>query len=308
MNERVVEDALRATLRSAAPLEVPTRLIEEARAIPRTVIVPRRWWPSIWSVRIRLLAGSLLVMAIAIGSVAAVLPRIAPAVGGGKQNPVTVESSFGSLMASDLELVIGSRVFRVPGSSANPNVQTLTFSGSATSGALTIAWRDGQIPMTLVVFFAATERSWWVSEIVATDGRSEAAGWVYFAGPIFERPVGSLFAGHVVLASVGSTYGVRASLTFGELSARAFGSQTPRDPTTGPMPQPEATGEPIPDFVPMVSGEQVIGYVSTDWQGRIPINTFRGQPPDQPVFGPDLKTIVGYSVGDRGFVPLGLWH
>jgi hypothetical protein len=74
------------------------------------------------------------------------------------------------------------------------------------------------------------------------------------------------------------------------------------------MPQPEATGEPMPDFVPMVSGEQVVGYVSTDWQGRIPINTFRGQPPDQPVFGPDLKTIVGYSVADRGFVPLGLWH
>jgi hypothetical protein len=307
MNEQVVEDALRATLLSAAPFEVPTRLLERARAIPSTVSTSRRWWPNPWSARFRAVAGIALVIAVVIASAMVVAPRITPAVGGrGTPNPVTIESPFGSMAASDLELVVGDRTFRIPASSAKANVQTLTFRGSSTSGELALAWRDSGDPMTLVVFFAANARNWWVSQIVATDGRPEAAGWVYFAGPILERPVGSAFVGDVVVASVGSTHGERASLTFGNLTLRAFSAETPRDPKSGPM--PSVLGQALPDFVPMVSGDRVVGYVSTAWQGQTPITTFRGQVPDQPVFGPDLETIVGYSVAGQGFVPLGSWH
>ncbi len=54
----------------------------------------------------------------------------------------------------------------------------------------------------------------------------------------------------------------------------------------------------------MLGGEQIVGYVSINWDEPLPINSFRGQDPDQPVFGADLQTLVGFSVPGRGFEPL----
>jgi hypothetical protein len=161
----------------------------------------------------------------------------------------------------------------------------------------------------LVIHFAANARTWWVSEIVASDGRAEAAGWVYFEGPLFESPLGSTFDGAVELSSVRSTDGTTGSLRFGELSLHAFASSTPRDPTRGTT--PPSGGTPAgssPDFIAAAGGAgQVIGYVPREeLEQQVPFNSFRGQAPDQPVYGDDLKTLVGYMVAGKGFVALGV--
>ncbi len=310
MNEPAFEDALRSTLRAAAPLEVPARLEDRARAIPHDLPVRQRWLPWTSQRRTGVAIGAIFVAAAVLATVVLVAPRTNSGPGGGgAPNPVRIESLFGSLVASDLELIVGGRVFRVPSSAAQAGVGTLTFTGSATYGRLTISWRDGSSPVALVVHFAADAHTWWVSEIVATDGRADQAGWLYFEGPFFERPIGTAFTGSMELSSVRSTYGETASLRFGELSLSAFASGSPRNPTTGTMPPSDGASAASsgPDFIPMVgaSGSQIVGYVSTaELDQPVPINSFRGQDPDQPVYGADLKTLVGYSVPGRGFEPL----
>jgi hypothetical protein len=304
MNESALEQAIHSTLQAAAPAEVPAKLLDRARAIPTSVAVYPRWSPAGWQLRAQAAFGLAVVAVIAVGAILIIPRQSPPASGGGVPNPVSISSAFGSLAASDCQLTVGSKTFRIPTSSADPDVQSMTLTGSSTSGQLTIAWHDGSIPMTLVAYFNANAKTWWVSEIVATDGRAEEAGWVYFEGPLFERAIGNAFGGTSELSSARSTNGEKASLRLGTLSLRAFASVTPRDPVRGPMPAP-GDGRPMPDFIPMVSGEQVVGYVaSAQGPNSVPILSFRGQGPDQPVFGPDVKTLVGYSVGGQGFVPL----
>jgi hypothetical protein len=305
MSERAFEEALRATLRAAAPLEVPRRVEDRARAIPNTAGARSRWRPRAERVRFSSALGAVLVTAVLVGAIVLVASRAAPGIGGrGTPNPVTIETPFGSLVASDLELIVDGRAFRVPSSIAEPGVQTLAFTGSSTYGQLTLAWRDGNSPLALIIHFAADARTWWVSEVVATDGRAEEAGWVYFEGPLFEQPLSSAYAGRAVLSSVRSTYGETASLRFDDLSLRAFSSTTPRNPATGTMPPSGIVGTSGPDFIPMLGGDQIVGYVSVHWRDVVASNSFRSQGPDQPVFGADLKTLVGYSVPGRGFEPL----
>ena len=103
--------------------------------------------------------------------------------------------------------------------------------------------------------------------------------------------------------------GVSGSLRFGELSLRAFASSTPRDPTRGTM--PPSGGTPAgssPDFIAAAGGgDQVVGYVPREELDQpVPFNSFRGQAPDQPVYGDDLKTLVGYMVAEKGFIALGV--
>lgn len=307
MNDSPFEAALRASLKAAAPLEVPARLEDRASDIPAIAHPAQRWWshiaPRTWGVAIA--AALSLMIAFVL-----VVPRVVLGPGrGGPPNPVRIESAFGSLVASDLELTVDGRVFRVPPSATQAGVTELSLAGTATYGRLTVQWHDGATPMTLVMHFAADSHTWWVSEIVASDGRSGPSGWLYFEGPFFERPVGTSFKGSSDRSSVRSTYGATGSLQFGELSLSAFASGSPRNPTTGTMPPSDGASAASsgPDFIPMVgaSGSQIVGYVSTaELDQPVPINSFRGQDPDQPVYGADLKTLVGYSVPGRGFEPL----
>jgi hypothetical protein len=309
MNDSAFEDALRSTLRAAAPLEVPVRLEDRARAIPGLVRPRQPWWRSI-EPRMRISVAAIVAALVVIVAVALVVQRsnLGPA-GGGPPNPVLIQSAFGSLIASDLELTVGGRVFRVPSSAGQPGVRTLTLAGSSTYGRLTILWHAGSTPLTMVMHFAADAHTWWVSEIVATDGRPEQAGWLYFEGPFFERPLGNAFTGSIELSSVRSTYGETGSLQFGELSLSAFAPGSPRNPTLGTMPPQDGASAFVgaPDFIPFVgtTGNQIIGYVPTaELDQPVPIGSFRGQSPDQPVYGPDLKTLIGYSVAGKGFEPL----
>ena len=302
MNDSPFEAALRATLQAAAPLEVPARLEDRARDIPAIAHPGQRWWSSLaprtWGVAIAAALG--LIVAIVL-----VVPRVAlgPA-GGGPPNPVRIESSFGSLGASDLELTVDGRVFQVPSSAAQAGVAELSLAGAATYGRMTIVWQDGATPMNLIVHFAANAHTWWVSEIVASDGRPGPTGWLYFAGPFFERPIGTAFEGSTNLASVRSTNGATGSLDFGQLELSAFKGGGTRDPIAGPMP---SSGGSQPDFVPYVGmvGATVLGYVPTaELDAPLPVQSIGGQEPDQPVYGSDLKTLVGYAVAGRGFEPV----
>ena len=70
------------------------------------------------------------------------------------------------------------------------------------------------------------------------------------------------------------------------------------------MPESNVIGPNGPDFIPMVSGSTVAGFVSVYWNNDAPVASFEGQPPDQPVVGPDLRTLVGYSGPGGGCVPV----
>lgn len=301
MNDSPFEAALRATLNAAAPLEIPARLEDRARDIPAIAHTRQRWWshltPRTWGVAVAAAVGLILAIVLFV-------PRIASGPGGGPANPVRFESAFGSLIANDLQLTVDGRVFRVPTSVTQAGVTELSLAGATTYGRLTVLWRDGATPMALVMHLAADAHTWWVSEIVVSDARSGPSGWLYFEGPFFERPVGTSFKGSIDLSSVRSTYGSIGSLNFGELDLSAFAAGGTHDPIAGPMP---SSGGAEPDFVPYIgiAGSAVLGYVATaELEAQVPIQSFRGQAPDQPVYGSDLKTLVGYSVAGKGFEPV----
>lgn len=310
MNESTFEDALRATLRAAAPLDVPDRLEDRARAIPRVIPRPSRWWPGAWPAPARLALGPILLALVVVASIVLVAdrPALTPG-GGGVPNPVRIVSSFGALSASDLELEVAGRSFPLPSSTAQPGVTTVALTGSSTYGQLTVLWTDGSNPVTVVVRFAADAHTWWVSGIIATDGRSAQAGWLYFEGPFFERPLGTTFAGTVTLPSVRATYdGETASLRMADLHLSAFASTVPRDPAAGTMPPPSGSTVAAggPDFISTLDHSgTVVGYIPRALlEQPAPIDSFEGQTPDLPVYGHDLRTLVGYSVPGQGFVPL----
>ena len=83
-------------------------------------------------------------------------------------------------------------------------------------------------------------------------------------------------------------------------------SAGPPPPTVGPIPQAAfQPGKPltdklVPDFVPAMDPDgKTAGYVS-----KIDLNN--NAVIDVPVYAEDLKTVVGYMVPDKGFVPLGV--
>jgi hypothetical protein len=301
MTGRSFEVVLRDALVAAAPVEIPAGLDERVRRIPLAVHAGPRFTarPSVMSI-----LGAGAALALVVGTAALLAVRAPSSPGGGAPNPVTIASTFGSLEASDFALVIDGQRVPIP-APTDPAIQRIAFVGSQTFGQLTVMWRAGAKPYVLILHFAANARTWWVTDALATDGRAEGAGWLYLVGPFFETPIGqALNASSEVLPSTRSTLGEKASLRFGQLRLQAFVGMASRDPVIGPMPSSGVIGATGPDFISMVSGEQIVGYVSSRWHEDIPINSFRGQPPEQPVFGSDLRTLVGYSVPGGGFQPV----
>lgn len=299
MNEQPYEAALRHALRTAAPGEVPSRLEERVQQIPDSAIPQVRW--RAWGRA----AVVLVVAAVAMATASSVL-RALPFEdgGGGTSYRLIAGSTFGSLAATDLALVInGSRV-AVPAADA-PGVGKAAFTGSATFGQITLEWEEKGRPYVLVVHLSSNTQTWWVSDAVVSDGRDDGAGWLYFEGPLFETPIGSDFVGSPLMASVRSTFGEAGSMMFGALRLSAFNGIVPRDLAAGTMPPSGVIGTSGPDFIPLVIDTEIVGYVSAHWRDELPVAGFRGQLPDQPVFGRDLRTIVGYFVPGRGFEPSG---
>lgn len=294
------EGVLRAALVAHAPADVPARLEARVRGIPLAARPRLAWLPGP-ILRPLPLVGLAATLVLVIGFAGLVATRTQPPAAGQGSNPVFLSSAFGSFSASDFALVIDGRRIEIP-SPGDTSVQTFTFTGTATFGQLTVAWRAGDKPYVVVVHFSADARTWWVSDGLASDGKTEAAGWLYFVGPAFETPRSSTFAGEATLPSVRSTFGESGTLRFGKLSLTAFGGQTARDPSLATMPPDGVIGRAGPDFIPMVgTGTSIVGYVATRWQLDLPLNSFRALAPDQPVFASDLKTIVGYSVPGHGF-------
>ncbi len=317
MSEQSFEDAIRSMLRAAAPPEVPASLEQRAFAIPyeiRTTGRGRRAGRTL-----RGLAGALaaVIVVVALVSAAVLLrPLVVPGGATSTVNPIGVASVFGTLSASDFELVIGDRSFTGgPSGWSHPSASLgleVSITGSSTFGSFELHWIEHAAPMTLVAYVEANAHDWWVSEIVASEGRPDGTGWLYFEGPFFERPLGSAYDGEAVLASSRSTDGLTATLRFGHLRLTAFQSgSVPRDPTKGTMaPGPSGGGtvdaSADPDFIAVAGPtEGIPGYapralvLSTG-----PTNGYVGAPPDVPVYAADLRTLVGYMVSGRGFVPL----
>ncbi len=88
MNERAIEDSLRAMLRAAAPPEVPAHLVDRARAIPSTVVVRPRWRPFSWPGRYRAAIPAALATLIVVASVVLIAPHAAPPSGSTLTSPI----------------------------------------------------------------------------------------------------------------------------------------------------------------------------------------------------------------------------
>jgi hypothetical protein len=240
-------------------------------------------------------------LVLVVGLAGLVATRLQPPTAGGGSNAVTLSSDFGTFSASDFALVINGQRVDIP-SQGDAGVQALSFTGSATFGQLTVAWRAGDAPYVVVVHLAADAGTWWVSDALASDGKTEAAGWLYFEGPAFDTARGGTFTGEKTMGSIRSTFAESGTLRFGKLSLTAFSNQAARDPSLSTMPPDGVIGPSGPDFIPMVgTGTSIVGYVATRWQLDLPLNSFRALSPDQPVFASDLRTIVGYSVPGQGF-------
>ncbi|MGO9178664.1 MAG: hypothetical protein ACLQBX_10100 [Candidatus Limnocylindrales bacterium] len=319
MSEPSFEDAIRSMLRSAAPVDVPVSLEHRALAIPSEMRTPGGWRRA--GLTLRGPVGALAAVLVVVALVAiVVLPRpvTAPNSGTTTVNSIGVTTIFGTFSASDFELIIGDRSFTDgpsgwsrPSSSAGLDV---SFTGSADFGSFELHWIEHAAPMTLVAYFAANAHDWWVSEIVASEGRPDGKGWLYFEGLFFERPLGSPYRGEAALTSSRSTDGLTATLRFGRLDLRAFeAGSTPRDPTKGTMP-PVLSGGGIvdessaPDYIAVAGPSGAIaGYAPRALLlaiGSGPMNGYVGEPPDVPVYAADLRTLVGYVVSPGGFVPL----
>jgi hypothetical protein len=316
MSEQTFEDALRSMLRSAAPADVPASLEHRAFAIPTEMRTTGHGWRA--GRTLRGLAGALaaVVVVVAIVSAAVLLrPVVVTSNGTTTGIPIGVASVFGAFSASDLELIIGDQSFTGgPSGWSHPSGGVgldASFTGSSTFGSFELHWIEHAAPMTLVAYVAANAHDWWVSEIVASEGRPDGTGWLYFEGPFFERPLGSAYDGEAVLTSSRSTDGLTATLRFGNLQMTAFRSgSASRDLTKGTEPPPPSGGSSgalgtVPDFIAVAGPTGGVGYAPQLLVlGTGPTNGYVGAPPDVPVYAADLRTLVGYMVSGRGFVPL----
>ncbi|HEX7949762.1 MAG TPA: hypothetical protein VF494_05390 [Candidatus Limnocylindrales bacterium] len=301
MTDDRFEGFLRAALVGQAPANVPAALEGRVLAIPVEArpSLARLTGPMLRPLPVIGFAVTLLVVLVAVAAL--VTSRPDASVGTAGSNPVHLSSTFATFSASDFTLLVDGRRVPIP-SPGDAGVQTFSFTGSSTYGALTIAWRSAGEPYVVVVHLAADAQAWWISDALATDGRTEQAGYLYFEGPALETPRGGAFAGQAMLRSVRSTYGERGALRFGELNLAAFLGKIARDPSLGTMAPDGGVSPGAADYIPMVSGETIVGYVaSPTLLDSIPMNSFRALAPDIPVFGRDLRTIVGYSVPDHGF-------
>ncbi len=329
MSDEAFEAALRAMLRKPVSDAVPASLALRAAAIPREVPAPRtrHRLPALAGIAQLLTAAAAAAMLVAAALlIRTTLPSAVPGGGGS----MVVSSPFGTFRAADFALTVGNETFvgasptrtsvgvtvpGVPASSPGAATSSGVLPGDAGAvfrdfGAFEIHWIEHDAPMTLVAYVEADAHSWWVSEIVASEGRPDGTGWLYFEGPFFARPLGSSFDGPVVLRSSRSTDGIVATLRIGQLQLSAFRSgAVPSDPTKGTPAVSPGTALDIaaaPDFLAVTAPDGgIAGYAPKALVlGSGPTNGYVGGPPDVPVYAPDLRTLVGYVVTGRGFLPL----
>lgn len=96
------------------------------------------------------------------------------------------------------------------------------------------------------------------------------------------------------------------------LALAVVGCAPPSFASKGTMPPPGPNGEVdparAPDFI-AVAGREVgiAGYVPKAFLFPEPTTVVgRQDEPDVPVYGEDLRTLVGHMVADKGFIPLGV--
>jgi hypothetical protein len=101
------------------------------------------------------------------------------------------------------------------------------------------------------------------------------------------------------------------------MSMGMISAMSTHTPTKGPIPNSAflASGgidaSVVPDFIPAYGrdGETIAGYVPKEFvlgTAETTLTTDRRVESDWPIFASDLKTLVGYMVPDKGFVPLGV--
>lgn len=113
-----------------------------------------------------------------------------------------------------------------------------------------------------------------------------------------QGPIVVLMAGFV-LAAMAVSASASPALTKGPIPDKAFLQGGEIDPGL------------VPDYVPVwgrdgitIAGYVTKAYVLNPIEASITSGPFTV--PDQPVLGEDLKTLVGYMVAGKGFVPLGV--
>lgn len=106
---------------------------------------------------------------------------------------------------------------------------------------------------------------------------------------------------------------VRQLVIWSVLATVAFGcSLTMSFASKGTMPPPGPDGEVdparAPDFIAVAGREDgIAGYVAKAYLFPEPSTTVgRPDEPDWPVYGEDLRTLVGHMVAGKGFIPLGV--
>lgn len=115
----------------------------------------------------------------------------------------------------------------------------------------------------------------------------------------------------VAAVAVITAIGLAGQLRFsggGGTGGSVANETSPEEPSRGPVPESawRADGTidltQVPDFIPATDGDETVGWISRD--DAFPSSGTRRDP--LPVYGDDLRTIVGDYVGGAGYVPLGV--
>jgi len=72
--------------------------------------------------------------------------------------------------------------------------------GNETYQTLELTWKEHGREMRMNLYFAADERSWWVSELRTYNGAVNG-DWLFYGGPLFRTPLGQSFIGDIDLVS-----------------------------------------------------------------------------------------------------------
>jgi hypothetical protein len=127
-----------------------------------------------------------------------------------------------TITASDFSLVVGGAAGLVLHGAGEPTITGSGFTVGTDQGTLEVEWTENANTMRLYFYFARAGGSWHVTQIQHWDG-APAPTWIYYAGPLFETPVGQPFTGDVDLTPDSGNN----SLHFRGLSLTAFGRELP---------------------------------------------------------------------------------
>ena len=250
MTDAAFERDLRGYLEGSAPTDVPTSLHRTIASLSDADRARGQWFGRLAS---SAAAGVAIVLGLALAIIAAVSMPPSPDTPGSGGTAFTHvwRTNFATLQANSVSIEVGGITFQAPSDAvakSNPGVARIP--------SLQIQWQDEGVPMNLDFSIHSDASSWWVSEILSSDG-TLASDWISYRGfadaPLFLTPRGEAFNGDVDLKGEGRA--VAARLTIDDMRLSIFGmTGMGAEQCTAVAAAPEPEGGPAPDPVEILSG------------------------------------------------------